>query len=177
MNIEKLLTILIHDFIKNIDKEKLAFNIINGGWEKFFENELGYLLFKEKLKNNEWVKMQDKKKDITIYNKNFNIENTIEIGHYTFNQSPEKEFKPITDILKREKQGCKNVFHIQLIEYVHLDTNEEYKKFKYGNTQRKNIEYYENLYIQSQLNYNIFPKLHLKHFGYEIDSYIIFSYR
>lgn len=110
--------------------DKTAFNIINGGWEKYFEIELAYKLSAELKDQNKIVAMQDNRADISILDKSTSEKTIIEIGHYTFNQPymTELNFKPKIDFLKRKEQykanmNIKNFIHIQLLEFVNFPAN------------------------------------------------------
>lgn len=133
----------IVDVAKTLRSSKNRFFILNGGWEKHFENELAFILHTKLNKYGYTVSMQHKRADITVINNIDNVQYIIEIGHYTLNQTKIKKvtkFKPSTDVQKASLQNCPNFYHVMLLEKINV------VNFKYGNNIKSSIKHYRGLY-------------------------------
>lgn len=172
MDTKAIIEKAINQFIKTISKEKLAFMIVNGGWEKMFENELSFNIWCQIHFTGGWVTMQDKRVDVKIFDSPNHLDSIIEIGHYTLNQPFMGEFKPYFDIKKRADKFRK-IYHIQLIEFIE-NIDSSYKS-KYGEKQKNEIDDYLKTYSKYSLpskiiNFDTFEAL-----GYKITFFVILS--
>jgi hypothetical protein len=180
MNKRKLKSIIfksIKDLKKIIGNEKSLFVALNGGSEKAFEIEIAFILQK-KLEKEYTVYMQDNRADIVIKPTKGNTDSNemiIELGHYTLNQSPIlelKKFKPYTDIVKRQNQCKKDIFHIMIVEEIsHIGEGNEIRKFKYGYRIKSSLKDYKALYkkMEKQIDF----ECKRTDFNFEDDKYRI----